>query len=96
MTLAPEPGEYIVGDLQADGHTHILHIGEHPLDEEFPEEGMSTLRGDFPKATSSAFYHGFYHAHSMTADPNQDKTLICGESNESETPHIHTIIKKVK
>lgn len=96
MTLAPKPGKYLIGDILTDGHTHDFYIGDHPMDVEFLEEGMPTLRGDFPKATTSVAYLGHYHAHSMTADPHLDETLVCGPSNESLTPHTHTSIKKVK
>lgn len=96
MTIAPKPGKYVVGDAQTDGHTHILHIGEHPLDMENPPDNESLNRGDFPKATTSSFFNGYWHAHSVHASTTEDETLICESSNESRHPHTHTSIKKVE
>ena len=96
MTKAPKPGKYIVGDAVADGHTHILHIGEHPLDMEDPPEDARLVGTDFPIATTSSFYNGYWHAHSMYASANVDEKLVCGQSNESRHGHIHTTIKKVE
>lgn len=96
MTLAPKPGKYIVGDAVTDGHTHILHIGEHPMDMEVQQDEARLVGNDFPIATTSSFYNGHWHAHSMTADPNVDETLICDSGNESLIPHIHTTITKVE
>lgn len=100
MTLAPKPGKYIIGDVNQAGefvgHTHELVIGEHPMDVDPVDESMSQLGGEFPRGTSSTYFNGYHHAHSVDADPNVDETLIVGPSNESRTPHTHTAIRKVE
>lgn len=96
MTLAPKPGKYIIGNAVTDGHTHIIYVGDHPLDVETPDKDHSLCRGDFPQASTTSFYNGYWHAHSVTADPNVDETLICGPSNESRHPHTHNMIRKVE
>ena len=96
MTLAPKPGKYIVGDAVTDGHTHILHIGEHPMDMEVQQDEGRLVGNDFPIATTSSFYNGYWHAHSMYASTTVDETLVCGQSNESRHNHIHIKITKVE
>jgi hypothetical protein len=94
MTLMPDPGTYIVGDLETDGHTHVFVMGTHVLDQRDPGEEPSLIPGDFPRATTAGANEGaeYPHAHSIQASSVADKTFLCRVAEN----HMHSVFTKQK
>ena len=96
MTIAPKPGQYIIGKAEDDGHEHIFFVADDYPDD---QEALDAYpRDDYPRATTVAVYplNGNYkhHAHTIIADKQTDETLICLPAGTPE--HTHTSIRKVK